>query len=159
VSTREVEWRGRFADGWTPEQVLPGVEPMPLWLTDDAGMGLRDTMGFFDPMGRPLPGGRMGSVMLFEQLRNLPENHLVTDLHAGMHMLQVSTVYLGLNHNYREGYPLVWETMIFPDDHKLEVWCHRYAHRPAAVLGHGQVVVELVTLGCTVEPAGLTDGR
>lgn len=156
MSTREVEWRGRFADGWVPEQVLAGVEPMPLWLTDDNFAG---TVAWFDPMGRPLPGGQMGSVVLFEQLRRLPENHLVTDLHAGMHMLQVSTVYLGLNHNYWEGYPLVWETMIFPGESKLDVWCHRYAHRPAAVLGHGQVVEALVTLGCTMEPAGLTDGR
>ncbi len=30
---------------------------------------------------------------------------------------KVSTVFLGLNHNYEEGPPVLWETMIFSSEH------------------------------------------
>ncbi|MCR4340024.1 MAG: hypothetical protein NUW01_09070 [Gemmatimonadaceae bacterium] len=46
----------------------------------------------------------------------------------------VSTVYLGLNHNWGDGPPLIFETMIFGGDHGETQW--RYSTREEAEEGH-----------------------
>lgn len=49
----------------------------------------------------------------------------------------VSTVFMGLNHQYGPGPPLVFETMVFgPDDHPLNQEMARYATRGQALSGH-----------------------
>jgi hypothetical protein len=50
----------------------------------------------------------------------------------------VSTVYLGLDHQYGDGPPLIYETMIFGGEH--DEWCWRYPNRDAALAGHDQAV-------------------
>lgn len=52
----------------------------------------------------------------------------------------VSTVYLGINHNYGEGEPLIFETMIFPEGEWLEDYCERYATKAQALEGHERAV-------------------
>lgn len=56
--------------------------------------------------------------------------------------LRVSTVFLGLDHQWGDGPPVLWETMVFAD---LEHSDHtrRYTSREAAVEGHAEVCVEL----------------
>jgi len=53
--------------------------------------------------------------------------------------VQVSTVFLGLDHNFfGRGAPVLWETMIFGGPHNdLQV---RYTSRAAALDGHAQAV-------------------
>jgi hypothetical protein len=42
----------------------------------------------------------------------------------------VSTVFLGLDHRYGEGSPLVFETMIFPsEDGEITDWCELFGDR------------------------------
>lgn len=55
--------------------------------------------------------------------------------------VEVSTVFLGLDHNYGDGPPILFETMIFggPHDH----WQDRYHTWTQAVAGHDQVVAAL----------------
>lgn len=53
----------------------------------------------------------------------------------------VSTVFLGLDHSFEAGKPVLWETMIFPLDPKrgdrwLDVDCRRYTSRADALAGH-----------------------
>ena len=49
--------------------------------------------------------------------------------------VMVSTVFLGLNHNFDvTGPPLLWETMIFGGAH--DQFCARYASVEAAKAGH-----------------------
>ena len=48
--------------------------------------------------------------------------------------VRVSTVWLGMDHNYGDGPPLIFETMIFGGDHDDETW--RYATEVEAVAGH-----------------------
>jgi hypothetical protein len=65
--------------------------------------------------------------------------------------LRVSTVWLGLNHNFGDGPPLYWETMIFfattpddiyPDHHPgRDQW--RYSSRQAALDDHERIVTAL----------------
>lgn len=54
---------------------------------------------------------------------------------------EVSTVFLGMNHNYGEGPPLLFETMIFggPQDS----FQRRYSTRKEAMIGH-RTIVELL---------------
>ena len=52
---------------------------------------------------------------------------------------RVSTVFLGLDHNFLPGGPpLLWETMIFGGPLDGEEW--RYGSRNEAIAGHGEAV-------------------
>ena len=58
---------------------------------------------------------------------------------------RVSTVFLGLDHNYGdEGPPILFETMIFPQSGHNDLHCERYATWDEAVVGHQRVVAEVV---------------
>lgn len=49
----------------------------------------------------------------------------------------VSTVFLGLDHNFiRQGPPVLWETMIFRPDSYEDMYCKRYTSLAAAKAGH-----------------------
>jgi len=54
----------------------------------------------------------------------------------------VSTVFLGLNHNYGEGLPLLFETMVFPSAKGLgaELDVDRYSTYEEAEKGHSVLV-------------------
>jgi hypothetical protein len=54
----------------------------------------------------------------------------------------VSTVFLGLDHSWDAGPPVLWETMVFglPGDEEI---CERYTSREAAIAGHNRIVAEL----------------
>jgi hypothetical protein len=57
--------------------------------------------------------------------------------------LWVSTVWLGLNHNYGDGPPLIFETMVFPTGSYSEEYCQRYSTKEQAKEGHDRVVADL----------------
>ncbi len=52
--------------------------------------------------------------------------------------VQISTVFLGLDHGWGRGEPVLFETMIFGGQHDQHMW--RYTSREAAVLGHLEVL-------------------
>lgn len=54
----------------------------------------------------------------------------------------ISTVFLGLDHQYGEGPPLIFETLISGGKHDQDMW--RYSTWDEAVAGH-KAAVELVT--------------
>jgi hypothetical protein len=58
---------------------------------------------------------------------------------------QVSTVFLGLDHDFTfRGPPVLWETMVFRDDTGGEDYdCRRYSSRQDAIDGHA-ITVALV---------------
>lgn len=58
-----------------------------------------------------------------------------TDIDADVN---VSTVWLGLNHQFGNGPPLFWESMIFGGNHDEHVW--RYGSRAEALDHHEQIV-------------------
>lgn len=56
---------------------------------------------------------------------------------------RISTVFLSLDHNFDgAGPPVLWETMVFGsgEGHWRDEWCHRYASRDEALLGHATTV-------------------
>jgi hypothetical protein len=48
--------------------------------------------------------------------------------------VKVSTVFLGLDHSFGDGPPLLWETMIFGGEH--DQYQERYTTRDEALKGH-----------------------
>lgn len=52
--------------------------------------------------------------------------------------IRVSTVFLGLNHQWGDGPPLLFETMIFGGEHDEDQW--RYSTWDEAVAGHTAAV-------------------
>jgi hypothetical protein len=50
----------------------------------------------------------------------------------------VSTVFLGMDHSWGEGPPLLWETMIFGGDQ--DQYCARYTTYADAVAGHAKAL-------------------
>jgi hypothetical protein len=53
--------------------------------------------------------------------------------------IRVSTVFLGLNHQYEEGPPLVFETMVFGGAHD-QAWEERYSTYDEAKAGHEAMI-------------------
>jgi hypothetical protein len=54
---------------------------------------------------------------------------------------RVSTVWLGLDHQFGDGPPLIFETMIFGGEHDQDQW--RYSTEDDATAGHERVVQAL----------------
>ena len=55
----------------------------------------------------------------------------------------VSTVWLGINHQYGDGPPLIFETMVFSEDDDVDGYMRRYSTEAEARTGHNAVVIEL----------------
>lgn len=53
----------------------------------------------------------------------------------------VSTVWLGLDHQFGDGPPLIFETMVFPSRGEFgDLDCQRYSTEAEALAGHAQMV-------------------
>lgn len=54
----------------------------------------------------------------------------------------VSTVFLGINHNFRDGEPLIFETMVFciNELNPMHNYQLRYSDKVSAVSGHKKIV-------------------
>ena len=87
--------------------------------------------------------GRQLTLDEWSQLMEDDEYKVVERTHVGPYL--VSTVWLGLNHNWWGGPPLIFETMVFDQgpgterphhDHEME----RYSTEAQARAGHDQMV-------------------
>lgn len=88
---------------------------------------------------RPRYYTRAGVPMTLEEWARAVERE---DRHIGDTTLpngrRVSTVWLGLDHNFGQGLPLIFETMVFGPD---ELDCQRYSTEDEACAGH-QAMIE-----------------
>lgn len=79
-----------------------------------------------------------------EPISDLEWSHLLRDweyktvLKTNLCKATISTVWLGMNHNFDCGAPLIFETMIFHDG---EEYCWRYPSEEKAIEGHWDAVV------------------
>lgn len=72
--------------------------------------------------------------------------------------LWVSTVFLGLDHSYLNGPPLLFETMAFPNQKDLrELLCWRYSTKEQAEAGHAFLVAALEA-GTSIDEIEQPDG-
>lgn len=57
----------------------------------------------------------------------------------------ISTVWLGLDHNYSGNEILIFETMVFPEkDNWSEEYCERYSTEEEAIKGHKRIVKQFL---------------
>jgi hypothetical protein len=85
---------------------------------------------YFDRNGKPITLWEWAALM-----ESGADRHVADDM---VGQVRVSTVWLGLNHNWGPGPPLIFETMVFGgvlDEHQ---W--RYHSEVAALAGHDQAV-------------------
>lgn len=61
---------------------------------------------------------------------------------------EISTVWLGMEHGWRDGKPLIFETMIFKEGSRRDCYCERYATYSEAMDGHVKAV-ELIKAEAT----------
>lgn len=86
---------------------------------------------YYDFDGEPIDQARW--VCLFAS----PDRHVAyTVVGDGW---EVSTVWLGLNHQFGDGVPLIYETMVFNDEDG-GVWQERTTNRDAALACHDQAL-------------------
>jgi hypothetical protein len=90
---------------------------------------------YYDWDGHPITMERW--VYLWKQKRHFGE----TDLGE---MGRVSTVWLGLDHSWGGGVPIIFETMVFGGP--MDAYCDRYATAGEARIGHEFVVMQLTSL-------------
>jgi hypothetical protein len=55
---------------------------------------------------------------------------------------RISTVFLGMDHSFGGGPPLLFETMVFPGESWGEVYCERYSTWEQAEAGHAAALAE-----------------
>lgn len=60
---------------------------------------------------------------------------------------RVSTVFLAVNHQYGDGPPLLFETMIFEPGTYFDIYCERYSTWAEAEAGHATAIEHAKTLG------------
>jgi hypothetical protein len=100
--------------------------------------GFGDGSTWYDRDGEPIP------ILVATDLLQDPDYKVVQQdvfIHEG-EPVQVSTVWLGLDHNWWPGGPKrIFETMIFGGKHDLEQW--RYDTEENARHGHSEVVALL----------------
>ena len=91
-------------------------------------------MDYYDKEGRPI------SLMEWASLYRDMEYRRIGSTHIGH--FWVSTVWLGLDHNYWGGPPIIFETMVFDDrnDKAIDLYMNRYATEAEALAGHTDTV-------------------
>ena len=79
---------------------------------------------------------RCNDVVAWGQWMQNAERHLANDIQEGPHgvRVQISTVFLGIDHAFGSGPPILWETMIFGG--LLDEFQERYATKAEALAGH-----------------------
>ena len=83
----------------------------------------------------------------FKKMSHADTRHVGNDMINGHH---VSTVWLGLDHNYYGGPPLIFETMVFHGYSCDDIYMDRYTTWEQAVEGHKKAI-QWVRDGCKEE--------
>lgn len=95
---------------------------------------------YYDRAGAPISMQEWGRLFVPEY--QIVRATIVTDSAAppGTCTFEISTVWIGLDHRWGDGPPLIFETMIFaPDGHVLDHECRRYSTEDEAQIGHAEM--------------------
>ena len=134
-------WRWEVRNGWwwrIHDQLR--IEDGPhSWDELNIGMGgFGNASDWYDRQGEPIP-----MLVASEYLNDYDYKVVAKDAFVfDGEPVEVSTVWLGLNHNWWPGKPpLIFETMIFGGKYDLESW--RYATEEQALAGHAEAMALL----------------
>ena len=88
---------------------------------------------------------RKGKRISFDRWAELhrEEEYLRVDFTRLPGGLEVSTVWLGMDHSWVQKEPIIFETMVFGDTAYLNNDCRRYSTEDEAFAGHAEMVAEL----------------
>lgn len=125
---------------------LPGEELQPRAERDMWD----DPTFYYDPHGRPLTGSPEEQSRQWGAYKQSRKWDHKTSLWFDGRAINVSTVYLGIDHGWSVDVPLIYETMVFADLSWIDEACWRYATPSAALDGHRRVVEALVELGAEI---------
>jgi len=93
---------------------------------------------YYDKLGNPISMERWGILHSdFDYVVVAKDPILV-----GGVTLEVSTVWIGINHRFGGGPPLIFETMVFGPER--EVYCQRYSTEEQAREGHAVAMRKLI---------------
>lgn len=105
---------------------------------DAAAVNFSGTLYILDDQDNPVPEPdtlRWGKWLE----KNWSRKTLAVDYPVADQVVKVSTIFLGVNHNWSPGgLPILWETMIFGGEHDL--FQVRYTDRQTALEGHEKAV-------------------
>lgn len=106
------------------------------YMSADSGM-------WFNPRGEPISLHEAESLLADVNARRVAEAIITYDDGDLARTVRVSTVFLALNHQFVNGPPILWETMVFggPTDGDMD----RYASVLAALGGHHSVLTLALT--------------
>lgn len=108
-----------------------------------------EALRLYDPDCQLIDADFPNAEMIWWAFGKVPENHLATTLWFEPANLTawVSTVYLGINHQWMRGQPpLIWETMIQANEDFID-WQRRYTTRAGAMSAHWKIVGAFRTAG------------
>ena len=95
---------------------------------------------YYDLEGRPI------SQEEFIELRSGPSFRIAKTDVWGDGRCEVSTVWLGIDHSFGEGPPIIFETIVFYADGNQDMQ-YRYSTLEEARAGHAKIVHELIDAG------------
>lgn len=98
------------------------------------------TLHYYDRKGKRLEGSTMEWAHLFEDKEYKRVAFDTVEIDPGTHeTVDVSTVWLGMDHSWGDGPPLIFESMVF-GQHELNEHQWRYATEKEALIGHDTIV-------------------
>lgn len=101
------------------------------WLRGGGGVSL-----YFDRQGRPIDLSEFGRLAADRDYK------VVAQTQVGSYL--VSTVWLGIDHDFSRGVPVIFESMVFATVEGVPEWrdidCVRYASEAEARVGHEELV-------------------
>lgn len=124
---------------------LPDLD-LPPYLDGETPTRHGDPLACYTPEGEPITGEPGAVWSKIARWKWDPRNFRRTEFMVeGTGEMAVSTVYLGLDHQWSNGGPiLIWESMIFGGPFDEYQW--RYSTRAAAMAGHQKICDALVAL-------------
>lgn len=99
--------------------------------------GIKDRTLYYRRDGTPYPNGMEGMLQWGKDLEMTDRRVDKTNLWWGGY---VSTVWLGLDHGWGAGPPLIFETMVFGKVSMLDLDMERYSYESEAIMGHHRLV-------------------
>lgn len=90
---------------------------------------------YYDRSGQPISEAEMACLFVNDAARRVALDEVV----CGDESVRVSTVHLVLDHNWGNGPPLIFETMVFGGPSKVDGWQCRYSTEGEAREGHARV--------------------
>lgn len=120
-------------------------------MSDDWGLPKPPWPMYFNRQGQPITMEEWGALRWTDDLERNDYSRVGLDTYPALEdlvdpletraVVTVSTVWLGINHSWGRGIPIIFETMIFGGDYDGELT--RYATEAAAAEGHQQTIDDI----------------